>query len=246
MKDEQLQRHSRHLLLPELDVAGVETLLSSRVLLIGAGGLGTPCALYLASSGIGELTICDPDQVELSNLQRQVAYSTVDIGAAKVEALASRLVQLNPGVQVRAIQQRVCGNALRGLVAQADVVIDATDNFSSRFEINRACVELGRPLVSGAAIRWEGQVCVFDPRLGDGPCYACLYSEQGEEALNCNESGILAPLVGTIGCLQATEAIKLLCGVGEGLTGRLLLIDALHGETRTVRLRRDPACAVCA
>lgn len=246
MNDDQLLRHSRHLLLPELDAVGVEKLLAARVLLIGAGGLGAPCALYLAAAGIGELTICDPDEVELSNLQRQVAYSGADIGSAKVEALAARLSALNPDVVVRPVRERVGGSALHALVEQAGVVIDATDQFASRFEINRACVALRRPLVSGAAIRWEGQVSVFDPRLSDGPCYACLYSEQGEDALNCNESGILAPLAGTVGCLQATEAIKLLCGVGEGLTGRLLLLDALHGETRSVRLRRDPKCAVCA
>lgn len=245
MNDEQLLRHSRHLLLPELDVSGVEKLLSSQVLLIGAGGLGSPCALYLAAAGVGELTVCDPDVVELSNLQRQIAYCGRDIAESKVDAMASRLEALNPDVRVHPIPRRLEGDELRELVAAADVVIDATDHFSSRFEINRACVELRTPLVSGAAIRWEGQVSVFDPRLADGPCYACLYSEQGDDALNCNESGILAPLAGTVGCLQATEAIKLLCGVGEVLCGRLLLLDALHGETRMLRLRRDPQCAVC-
>lgn len=246
MNDEQLLRHSRHLLLPELDVSGVGKLLASRVLLIGAGGLGTPCALYLAAAGIGELTICDPDHVELSNLQRQIAYSGTDIGSAKVDALARRLSSLNPDVRVRRVRERVGGRDLIDLVERSDIVIDATDQFSSRFEINRACVASRRPLVSGAAIRWEGQVCVFDARLADAPCYRCLYGEEGEEELNCNESGIFAPLAGTVGCLQATEAIKLICGVGECLSGRLLLLDALHGETRTIRLGRDPKCPVCA
>lgn len=246
MNDEQLLRHSRHLLLPELDAQGVEKLLSARVLLIGAGGLGASCALFLASSGIGQLTISDPDILELSNLQRQVAYCTGDLGQAKVQALAARLAALNPDVDVQVVQARLAGAELAAQVAASDLVIDATDNFSSRFGINRACVEARKPLVSGAAIRWEGHLSVFDPRNADSPCYACLYSEQGEDALGCNESGVLAPLAGTVGCLQACEAIKVLSGAGDTLVGRLMLFDALHGETRQMRLRRDPGCAVCA
>lgn len=245
MNDEQLLRHSRHLLLPELDVQGVERLAAAKVLLVGAGGLGSPCAMYLAAAGVGELTVCDPDEVELSNLQRQVAYAGDDIGRPKVEALASRLARLNPDVDVHPVQVRLSGAALKDLVSGCDLVIDATDHFESRFAINRACVEHGRPLVSGAAIRWEGQVAVFDSRLPGAPCYACLYSEQGDEALNCSESGVFGPMVGTVGCLQAAEALKVLSGAGETLNGRLLLLDLLHGEVRTMRLGRDPECAVC-
>ncbi len=245
MNDEQLLRYSRHLLLPEIDVAGQERLQGSTVLIVGLGGLGCPCAMYLAASGVGRLLLCDPDTVELSNLQRQVAFADADQGRTKAEALAGRLATLNSGVHCEALCVAADVGSLPELVARADLVVDGSDNFTTRFAVNAACVVAGRPLVSGAAIRWEGQVAVFDPRRDESPCYACLYAEEGEDALNCNESGIAAPLAGAIGCLQALEVIKLLCAAGDDLCGRLLVMDGLHMDLRVMRLSRDPACRVC-
>lgn len=245
MEDEQLLRYSRHLLLPEIDVTGQERLAAATVLIVGLGGLGCPCATYLAAAGVGRLLLCDPDRVELSNLQRQVAYGDGDIGRSKAEALLDRLAALNPGVTCEAVVEAADAESLPGLVARADLVVDACDNFATRFAVNSACVAAGRPLVSGAAIRWEGQVAVFDPARGGSPCYGCLYPEAGEDALNCSESGIAAPLAGSVGCLQALEVVKVLCGAGEDLCGRLLVMDGLHMDIRVMRLSRDPACAVC-
>ena len=246
MNDEQLLRYSRHLLLPELGVDGQTRLRAAHVLLVGAGGLGCPAALYLASGGIGRLTIADPDVVDLTNLQRQILYRGDSIGAAKSESARSALHAINPEVEVVPLTQRLAGEALDDAVGAADVVLDCSDNFETRHAVNRACVRHARPLVSGAAIRFDGQLAVFDPRRPGTPCYACLFPEDAQaEELRCAVMGVLAPLTGAIGAMQAIEAIKLITGIGESLAGRLLLFDALHGESRIVRIARDPNCPVC-
>lgn len=246
MNDEQLLRYSRHLLLTELGVEGQARLRAAQVLIVGAGGLGCPAALYLASGGIGRLTIADPDVVDLTNLQRQILYRSESVGALKTESARTALHAVNPEVEVVPIAARLEGEALEHAVAAADVVLDCSDNFATRHAVNRACVRHARPLVSGAAIRFDGQLAVFDPRQPGAPCYACLFPEDAEaEALRCAVMGVLAPLTGMIGAMQATEAIKLLAGIGQSLAGRLLLVDALHGESRTVRIAKDPHCPVC-
>ena len=245
MNDEQLLRYSRQLMLPQLDWAGQQRLLQGRVLIIGMGGLGAPAALYLAAAGVGTLALVDDDQVELSNLQRQILHGDADIGRPKVESARDSLLRLNPELITELLAERLDGDALQAQVARADVVVDATDNFSSRFAINAACVATRTPLVSGAAIRFEGQLSVFDPRREDSPCYRCLYRDEGEQQQTCSENGVLAPVVGVIGSLQAVETIKLLSGIAEPLVGRLLIWDALSMEWRNMRLRKDPACPVC-
>ena len=246
MNDEQLLRYSRHLLLTELGVEGQARLRAAQVLIVGAGGLGCPAALYLASGGIGRLTIADPDVVDLTNLQRQILYHSESVGELKAESARTTLHAVNPEVEVVPIAARLGGEALERAVAAADVVLDCSDNFATRHAVNRACVRHARPLVSGAAIRFDGQLAVFDPRQPEAPCYACLFPEDAQtEELRCAVMGVLAPLTGTIGAMQATEAIKLIAGIGEPLAGRLLLVDALHGESRTVRIPKDPHCAVC-
>ncbi|MGW8269069.1 MAG: HesA/MoeB/ThiF family protein [Burkholderiales bacterium] len=246
MTDEQLLRYSRHLLLPELGVEGQARLRAAHVLLVGAGGLGCPAALYLASSGVGRLTIADPDVVDLTNLQRQILYRADSIGALKSESARAALLAVNPEVEVVPVAQRLADEALERAVGAADVVLDCSDNFETRHAVNRACVRHARPLVSGAAIRFDGQLAVFDPRRPGAPCYACLFPEDAQaEELRCAVMGVLAPLTGVIGALQAIEAIKLIAGIGESLAGRLLLFDALHGESRIVRIARDPRCPVC-
>jgi molybdopterin/thiamine biosynthesis adenylyltransferase len=247
LDDDQLLRYSRHILLPEIGVEGQSRLRAAHALVIGAGGLGCPAALYLVSSGIGRLTLADPDRVDLTNLQRQILYRDDAVGALKVEAARKTLGAVNPSVTVVPLAERLEGEALERLVAEADVVLDCSDNFATRHAVNRACVRHARPLVSGAAIRFDGQVAVFDLRRDDAPCYACLFPEGGEtEELRCAVMGVLAPLTGAVGALQAAEAIKLLTGVGESLNGRLLMFDALRAEWRSVRVRKDPDCAVCA
>lgn len=247
MDDDQLLRYSRHILLPEIGVEGQERLRAAHALIIGAGGLGCPAALYLASSGIGQLTLADPDRVDLTNLQRQILYRTDSVGANKVDAARKTLASVNPAVTVVPLAERLEGEALERRVAEADVVLDCSDNFATRHAVNRACVRHARPLVSGAAIRFDGQIVVFDLRKPDAPCYACLFPEGGEtEELRCAVMGVLAPLTGAVGSLQAVEAIKLVAGAGESLSGRLLMFDALRAEWRSVRVRKDPACAVCA
>jgi len=244
--DQQLLRYSRHILLPEIGIEGQERLRRARVLVVGAGGLGCPAALYLAASGVGRLTIADADHVDLTNLQRQILYRTDSIGAGKAGAARAALAALNPEVEVVALAERVEGAAVEPLVREADVVLDCSDNFATRHALNRGCVRHAKPLVSGAAIRFDGQVAVFDLRRGDAPCYACLFPEHGEhEEPRCAVMGVLAPLTGTVGALQAMEAIKLLAGCGETLNGRLLLLDALRAQWRSVRVAKDPECEVC-
>tara|TARA_R110001599_G_scaffold61708_9_gene171724 strand:+ start:6585 stop:7325 length:741 start_codon:yes stop_codon:yes gene_type:complete len=245
MDDEQLLRYSRHILLPGLDVEGQEALLRSRVLIVGMGGLGCPVALYLAASGVGELHLADDDTVDLSNLQRQIAHGSADIGRGKVDSVAESIHALNIDIRVVPHSVRLSGEALVEAVAGVDLVVDASDNFTTRFALNRACYTARKPLVSGAAIRGEGQLSVFDFRREDSPCYRCLYHEADDAALNCSESGVLAPVVGIIGSMQALEALKCLSGLGEPLVGRLLLFDGINMELRQLNLRRDPACPVC-
>jgi molybdopterin-synthase adenylyltransferase len=246
LNDEQLLRYSRHILLPELGIDGQQKLLAAHALVIGAGGLGSPVSLYLAASGVGRITLCDHDKVDLTNLQRQIVHHTDAIGSQKVESAQRTLARINPEVTVVALAERIQGSRLEELVSKADVVVDATDNFATRHAINRACVKFRKPLVSGAGIRFDGQVAVFDLRRDDSPCYNCLFPEHGDaEEMRCAVMGVFAPLVGIIGSIQAAEALKLIMGVGEPLQGRLLLLDALTMQTRTVKLSRDPACKVC-
>jgi adenylyltransferase/sulfurtransferase len=245
LNDEQLLRYSRHLMLPELDVAGQERLLAARVLVIGVGGLGSPAAMYLAAAGVGTLVLVDDDDVEISNLQRQIIHDTGTIGMTKVASARATIERLNPDVKVIALATRLEGEELAREVAAADLILDATDNFRTRYALNDACWKAGKPLVSGAAIRWEGQVTAFDPRQPDSPCYRCLYAEGDDAALNCSENGVVAPLVGIIGASQALEAIKLICGVGEPLAGHVLYFDGKWLEWRKLKLNRNPQCPVC-
>jgi molybdopterin-synthase adenylyltransferase len=248
LDDEALLRYSRHILLDEWGVAGQERLAASHALIIGAGGLGCPAALFLASAGVGTLTVADDDRVDLTNLQRQIAHETACIGELKVESLARRLTAINPRIDIRTLAGRLEGDLLRQTVAAADVVLDCTDRFATRHAINRACVAAQKPLISGAAIRFDGQVSVFDPRLATSPCYHCVYPETTDfEEIACAEMGVFAPLVGIIGSLQAAEALKLLAHIdgAETLCGRLLTIDAKTMEVTTLRVKRDAACGVC-
>jgi adenylyltransferase/sulfurtransferase len=246
LRDEQLLRYSRHLLLNEIGVEGQERILAARALVIGAGGLGSPAALYLASAGIGHLTLADGDTVDLTNLQRQILHTQQRVGELKALSGRTALAEVNPEVQVEAITRRLVGDDLEAAVASADVVLDCCDNFATRHAINRACVRLRKPLVSGAAIRFDGQLSVFDPRQDNSPCYHCLFPE-GEDAeeIRCAVMGVFAPLTGIIGAMQATEALKLLAECGEPAIGRLLLLDGLSMEWRSVKFGRDPGCAVC-
>ncbi len=245
MNDEQLLRYSRHILLPQIDAEGQLKLLNSRVLLIGLGGLGSPVAMYLATAGIGHLVISDFDTVELSNLQRQLLHGSRDIGRSKAESAADTLRILNPDVKLTVFKRRLENNLLHEQIQLADLVIDASDNFTTRYALNEACVKASTPLVSGAAIRMEGQVALFPNNKPDSPCYRCLYRDEEEMQESCSENGVLAPLVGVIGSLQAAEAIKALLGIGSTLDGRLLLVDLMNMEFRTVKLRQDPQCPVC-
>ena len=242
MDDKQLLRYSRHILLPQIDVRGQEKLLASRVLIVGLGGLGSPVAMYLAASGVGNLVLVDHDRVDLTNLQRQIVHATERVGQDKTTSAAQGLAALNPGVRVTTINQKLEGAALEEQVQQVDAVVDTTDNFASRFAINAACMRAGKPLVSGAVVRFEGQVAVFPP---GGPCYRCLYAEGGGPDEACATLGVLAPAAGIIGSIQAVETLKLLLGIGQTLAGRLLLFDALNMEWREIRLRKDPQCPVC-
>ena len=246
MTDDQLLRYSRHILLPELGIEGQERLLASRALLIGAGGLGSPAALYLASAGVGRITICDGDAVDLTNLQRQIVHRTESIGQPKVESARATLRSINPEVEIVTVPERVSESRIAELTAGVDVVLDGSDNFETRHAVNRACVRHRKPLVSGAAVRFDGQIAVFDMRQPDAPCYACLFPEAGDqEDVRCAVMGVFAPITGIVGTIQAAEALKLLAGTGDALTGRLLLIDALAMQLRTIKFRKDTGCAVC-
>ncbi len=246
MNDEQLLRYSRHILLDEFGIEGQQSLLQSRVLVIGAGGLGSPVALYLASAGVGHLVLVDDDTVELTNLQRQIAHNMARLGQAKALSAQQAAHALNPEIQVSALVARADADLLEAQVPLAQVVLDCTDNFATRQRINQACVRHRVPLVSGSAIRFDAQVSVFDPRRNDSPCYACIFPpDQPPEETQCATLGVLAPLVGMIGSLQALEAIKLLSGVGDALVGRLLMLDALHMNWNTLKLKRSPQCPVC-
>jgi len=245
MDDPQLLRYSRQILLPQIGLEGQQRLLAARVLIIGVGGLGSPVAMYLAASGVGHLVLVDYDMVELSNLQRQIAHSTDRLGMHKVTSAQHALTALNPEVQVTAIAGQLDPEALVEQVQLADAVVDCSDNFATRFALNRVCVINKTPLISGAAIRLEGQVTVFRPERSDSPCYRCLYKDMDELAESCSQTGVLAPLVGIIGSIQATETIKVLLDIGETLTGRLLVLDALSMEWRSIKLRKDPDCPVC-
>jgi adenylyltransferase/sulfurtransferase len=246
MDDVQLLRYSRHILLTELGIDAQARFAAAQALIIGAGGLGAPAAQFLAAAGVGTVTLCDPDTVDLTNLQRQILYSTADVGTPKVAAAKARLHAINPEVRIETIAARVGPNELQALVAPADVVLDCSDNFATRHAVNRACVASGKPLVSGAAIRFDGQVAVFDARDPASPCYHCLFGEGEElEETRCATMGVFAPLVGIIGATQAAEALKLIAGVGETISGRLLLLDALAMRWREVRMTRDPHCPVC-
>ena len=245
MNDQQLLRYSRQIMLPQVDIAGQQKLLNAKVLIVGAGGLGSPAAMYLAAAGVGQITIYDDDQVDLTNLQRQIAHGTTDIGLDKVISTLNTLKNINPEISVLAHKARLQDETLVNEVATADVVLDCSDNFSTRFAINRACVEQRTALVSGAAIRFEGQVSVFTPGSDNSPCYNCLYQSDGEELQNCANNGVLAPITGIVGSIQAMEAMKLIMQIGENLTGRLLLLDGLSMEWQSLRLKKNPTCPTC-
>lgn len=246
MRDDQLLRYSRHILLDEIGIEGQDRILSARALVIGAGGLGSPVALYLGSAGVGHLTLVDDDVVDVTNLQRQIAHTMARVGQAKTASAQTAVYAINPEVTITTVQRRLFGQELNALVAANDIVFDCTDNFKTRHAINTACVMAKKPLVSGAAIRFDGQISVFDPRNTMSPCYACVFPfDETFEETRCATLGVLAPLVGIIGAMQAAEGLKLLSGAGTNLTGRLLMLDGLQMAWTEIRVRRDPACTVC-
>jgi adenylyltransferase/sulfurtransferase len=245
MNDEQLLRYSRQIMLPQIDLDGQDKLSAASVLILGVGGLGSPVSMYLASSGVGKVVLCDPDTVDLTNLQRQIVHDTPKVGMPKVESAAETLRRLNPEITVETIPAKLDEATLRAQMQSVDVVVDCTDNLDSRLLINRAAVAACKPLVSAAAIRWEGQISVFQPYLGDNPCYHCFYGKVGGIAQTCSENGVVGPLLGILGSMQALEVIKLLVGHGETLTGRVMLFDGQAMEWMSFKLPRDPACPVC-
>ena len=246
LNDDLLLRYSRHILLPDVGVAGQARISGASVLIVGAGGLGCPVALYLGASGVGRLWLADGDTVDLTNLQRQIGHATAAIGENKADSLARSVLAVNPEIEVLPIREALSGSRLHEAVAAVDLVVDASDNFATRHAVNRACVQLGKPLVSGAAIGFSGQLAVFDTRRADSPCYHCLFPDEASEAeMRCAEAGVFAPLVGVIGAMQAMEALKYLAQVGELLVGRLLLWDGLRADARVMKVPRDPACPVC-
>jgi molybdopterin/thiamine biosynthesis adenylyltransferase len=246
MNDNQLLRYSRHILLSQVSYEGQNKLMTSHAVIVGAGGLGSPVALYLAASGVGTLTICDFDVVDLTNLQRQIIHTTQSVGINKAVSAQQTIYEINPEVIVNTVQQKSTEDDFAALVAPADVVIDCSDNFATRYTLNKLCVKLKKPLVSGAALGFEGQITVYDMRSNTSPCYHCLFPDNGEDTdLRCATNGVFAPLVGMIGTTQAAEAVKLLMGIGESLQGRLMLLDALAMEWRTIKLSKDSACIVC-
>jgi molybdopterin/thiamine biosynthesis adenylyltransferase len=246
MNDNQLLRYSRHILLPQIAYEGQETLTNAHALVVGAGGLGSPAALYMAAGGVGTLTICDFDVVDLTNLQRQVIHTTASVGVNKAVSAKRTLQAINAEVVVNTIEEKSTEAAMSRLVAVADVVLDCSDNFATRYALNRLCFEHQKPLVSGAAIGFEGQVTVYDFRHPKSPCYHCLFPDDGSETeMRCSENGVFSPLVGIIGTTQAAEAMKLVMDIGTSLEGRLMLLDALNMEWRTIKLSKDPGCKVC-
>ena len=245
MNDDQLLRYSRHILLPQIDINGQQKLLDSHVMIIGLGGLGAPVSMYLAAAGVGKLTLVDDDDVELSNLQRQIIHGQADIGRKKTASAEEGLYALNPEVEINAISKRLDKGELLEAASSVDVLVDCSDNFATRFLLNEVSLERKVPLVSGAAIRFEGQVTVYDPRRAGAPCYRCLYDDNGELEQTCSDNGILAPMLAMIGGTQAVETIKLLVGIGESLAGRLLLLDALAMHWREIKLKQDPHCPAC-
>lgn len=245
MNDEQLLRYSRQIMLPGLDIEGQERLHTSRVLIVGLGGLGSPAAMYLAAAGTGSLLLADFDRIELSNLQRQIIHRSPDIGRLKVDSAADALHAINPEVRIETIPKLLDSENLAQLVERVDLVLDGSDNFATRYAVNAACVAGRRPLVSGSVIRMEGQVAVFRPDRDGEPCYHCVYPEAGEAGETCSETGVLAPLPGVIGSIQAVEAIKVLVGLGQPLDSQLLVVNALNMQFRSLRLRRDPQCPIC-
>jgi molybdopterin-synthase adenylyltransferase len=246
MNDQQLLRYSRNILLDGFDIEGQEKLLQSTVLIVGAGGLGCPAALYLAASGVGHLMIADHDTVELSNLQRQIGHTTANIGQNKVRSLAQQLTALNPTLNITEVAERINSENCQFWLEKADIVLDCTDNFAIRFLLNQQCFALKKPLISGAAIRSEGQITSFDFRQSDTACYACLYDPKATSEQSCSHNGVLAPLVGIIGSYQAAEAIKLLTGYGEVLSGRLLTVNLKNNQLKSFSINKDKACSVCA
>jgi molybdopterin/thiamine biosynthesis adenylyltransferase len=246
MNDAELLRYARHILLDDLGIEGQEKILASKALVVGAGGLGSPVALYLASAGVGTIVLADHDTIEISNLQRQIMHTTGRLGQLKAESGKQAMLELNPEVKVQIVTKRLDQASLLEAVATVDVVLDCTDNFETRHAINAACVAHAKPLVSGAAIRFDGQITVFDRRQAQAPCYHCLFPQTHDtEALTCASTGVFSPLVGIIGSMQAAEAIKLIAGIGRSLNGRLLLLDALDMQWHSVRVHRDPGCSVC-
>lgn len=245
MDDSQLTRYSRHIFLPEIDFAGQERLLSSHALVVGLGGLGSPASMYLAAAGVGQLSLCDDDHVDLGNLQRQIVHGTDDIGRLKVESARDTLLTINPTLNITTIDRRLNFSELCAQVSEADVVLDCSDNFATRFALNDAALVTGTPLVVGAAIRFRGQVLTIDSRRPTSPCYRCLYPEEGFNEGTCSQNGVFAPIVGVVGSLQAAEAAKIILGMGTALVGQLLIYDALQGSLRTVALERDPGCTAC-
>ncbi|MBC2770682.1 HesA/MoeB/ThiF family protein [Pusillimonas minor] len=247
MDDAQLLRYARHILLDELGIEGQEKLLAARVLIVGAGGLGSPAAMYLAAAGVGHIVLADDDVVDIGNLQRQIMHDTARLDVPKAESGRQTLNAINPFITVVPRVERLDGAALSQAVADVDVVLDCCDNFATRHAVNRACVAHRKPLVSGAAIRFSGQVSVFDLRRADAPCYHCLFPEADEvDELNCATTGVLGPLVGIVGSMQAAEAIKVIAGIGEPLVGRLQCLDALTMQWHQIKYRQDPGCPVCA
>lgn len=246
MDDQQLLRYSRHILLDELGIEGQQKLLDAHALILGAGGLGSPVALYLASAGVGRITLVDHDTVDLTNLQRQIMHTTPGVGLAKVESGRAALHAINPDVQVHAVRERADAERLDALLRDVDIALDCSDNYATRHALNAACVRSGTPLVSGAAVRFEGQLATFDSRRPDSPCYACIFPpEQVVDDVQCATLGVFAPVVGIVGTLQASEALRMLCGLGQPLVGRLLMVDARRSDFTTIQVARSPACPVC-
>ncbi|BBB69452.1 molybdopterin biosynthesis protein MoeB [Undibacterium sp. YM2] len=246
MNDQQLLRYSRHILLDQIGIEGQQKITEAHALIIGAGGLGSPAALYLASAGVGTITLVDNDSVDLTNLQRQIMHTTAAVGMAKVSSGKHTLEAINPEIRIIALQERAADARLEELVSQVSIVLDCCDNFATRHAVNAACVKFGVPLVSGAAISFDGQISVFDSRDEESPCYACLFPpDQPFEEVLCSSMGVFSPLVGIIGSMQAAEALKVIMGIGQALSGRLLLLDALRMEWNSIGISKNSQCSVC-